>query len=112
MARSTSVAAALAFLFAGAALCRAEEQPAKPIGTWTRQAGDHDIKFEIKPDGMRCTLKQGGSSVDIDMDYGVSKDGVLFGRIRKVEKTGTDNGPEAGELFSFRIAVNKDTLTV
>jgi hypothetical protein len=106
------VTAALALVLTCPLAGRAEDAPKKPLGTWTRRAGDVDLKFEIRPADMSFTLEQGGNRMTFDIDYGVTKDGVLFGRVHKVEKVGTTEGPEAGDLFSFRFAVDKDTLTL
>ena len=44
--------------------------------------------------------------------YGLTKDGVLFGYTTKVDKKGTDDGPEKGDLFSFTYKVDGDALTI
>jgi hypothetical protein len=61
---------------------------------------------------MRVTFARGGEEMVAVTDYGVSKDGVLFGRIAKVEKKGTNEGPTEGELFSFQFTVAGDKLTI
>jgi hypothetical protein len=112
MARMTTMALAL-LLVAGSALCGADEKPAgksKPVGTWKRTAGDHSITFTFKADTLRVVLNAGGNTKEVEADYGVSKDGVLFGRISHARPEG--DGPSEGDLFSFRIRVDKDVLTV
>ena len=42
----------------------------------------------------------------------MTADGLVFGVITKVEKKGTDEGPEKGDLFSFECKIDKDMLTV
>jgi hypothetical protein len=82
----------------------------KPIGSWTRKAGDNSVRFDIKADGMQVTLMDGtGSSIKIDASYTV-KDGMLSGVIKKVERKGIDGGPGEGDKFGFRFKVEKDKM--
>lgn len=81
----------------------------KPVGTWHREADGHKITFAIKADTLTVTLEN-GSKVEAKASYGLTADGVLFGVITAVEKG--DNGPEKGDLFSFRVAVDGKQLTV
>jgi len=96
----------------GASFGRADDTPKKPIGTWTKTAGDVELTFEIKADAMKVILKQGAGKVEASVDYSITKDGVLFGRVNKVEKTGVDGGPGEGDLFSFRFTVVDDKMTI
>jgi hypothetical protein len=90
----------------------AADPPArKPTGSWTRKAGDMTITFTFKADTLEARVTD-GATVEIQADYGLTKDGTLFGIITKPTKTGTDQGPSEGDLFSFRIKVEKDTLTI
>jgi hypothetical protein len=84
----------------------------RPVGTWTRGEGGTKVVFEIKKHSLRFRFNEGGKSLTADADYGVTKDGVLFGRISKIEKNGLDNAPPAGTLFSFRFALKDGTLTI
>ena len=55
--------AALLLLFAGTGSPRAgdaQDAPKKPVGVWTRTAGEFQVKFDIKPEGMRVRLARGG----------------------------------------------------
>jgi hypothetical protein len=92
----------------------AADEPArtKPIGTWERTSGDHTATFKFTADSVRCTLSGSGGALIVDADYGVTKDGTLFGLVTKVDKRGTEFGPEVGTLFRFRIKLDKDRLTV
>src|SRR5258708_18106319 len=81
----------------------------KPIGTWKHTAGDNTVTFHFAPDTVRTLVDAGGNTLEVEADYGMSKDGVVFGRICKVTKKGIDDGPSEGALFSFKIAVNKET---
>jgi hypothetical protein len=84
----------------------------KCFGTWKRVAGDNTITFDIKPHTVHINVVAGGNTIDADADYAVTKDGVLFGRIGKVVKKGTEDGPTEGDLFSFKFAVDKDTAAL
>ena len=79
--------------------------PAKPIGTWTRTADPFSISFVIQEDGMKIVLKAEGNSLTAHADYAVTKDGVLFGRMNKIERMGIDDGPAEGDLFSFKFKI-------
>jgi hypothetical protein len=108
---------ALLVMLVGVTSVRAEadkkEEPVKkPVGSWTKDAGEGTITFAFKADNtMKVTLKQNDGSIELDTDYGMSKDGYVFGRIVKV-KGGGGNGPSEGDLFSFKIKVDKTTLTI
>jgi len=92
---------------------RSEEVTPKNLaGTWTRTVEGRTIKFDIKEKGLTVTLVDGNTSVEAEAEYAITKDGVLFGIITKVKKTGTDGGPTEGELFSFKPAVEKGKLTI
>ena len=107
------VTAALALTVACAAPAAAADAVKKPLGTWKKTEGDTTITFTIKADGMRVVLKgEGDTKIEVQADYGQSKDGVLFARISKITKTGIDGGPDEGDLFSFRFKVEKDKLTI
>jgi hypothetical protein len=112
MARVTTAAVAMLFLLVSVTL-GADETGAKKrlAGTWTRTVGDHSITFAFKGDTLHAVLKNGDHTAEIHADYGVSQDGVLFGRISKVTNEG-GNGPNEGDLFSFRVKVDNNTLTV
>lgn len=84
----------------------------RPVGTWTRTAGTAKITFHIHKSSLRCTLEEGERQLTVEADYSVSKDGVLFGRVRQVEKKGFENAPEVGALFSFRFQQKGNILTI
>src|SRR5947209_7680580 len=112
MARVRTAAVVTLFLLASATL-GADEKGAKKrlAGTWTRTVGDRTITFTFKGDTLHTVLKSGDHTAEIHADYAVSQDGVLFGRISKVNNEGGD-GPAEGDLFSFRFKVGDKTLTV
>lgn len=104
--------AAVLFVFGGATAQAQKAGPAKPVGTWSRTVDQFSITFDIQADGMKILLKAEGNSLTAHADYGVSKDGVLFARMHKIEKMGIDEGPAEGDLFSFKFTVKGDELTV
>jgi len=113
MARVITVALAMLLLVvsATAGADKKETGKNKLIGTWKRTAGENSITFMIKGNTLHTVLKAGGNTMEIDADYGVSKDGVLFGRISKVNKK-EGEGPSEGDLFSFRFTIDNNKLTV
>jgi hypothetical protein len=105
--------AALAVAMVWAAPLAAADDAKKPLGTWVKKEGDATITFTIKPDGMTVGLKGGGDAkLEVEADYGLSKDGVLFARVSKITRNGIEGGPDEGELFSFRFKLDKDKLTI
>jgi hypothetical protein len=102
------VTLSLVFLVCAGSALAAE----KPVGKWSRSAGDAKVTFEIKNEAMRILIKAGDRTIEVDADYAVSKDGHLFGRISKVSTSGAEGGPSEGDLFGFRFKVEKDKMTV
>jgi hypothetical protein len=112
MARVTTAAVATVFLLVTATPGADDKGTKKALaGTWTRTVGEHTITFIFKGDTLHTVLKNGDQTAEIDADYGLSKEGVLFGRISKVSNEGGD-GPSKGDLFSFRFEIDDNTLTV
>jgi hypothetical protein len=107
-----AIVAVVAVVFTTAALPGGETKAKRPVGTWARAAGDIEVKFEFKEDTLKCTLVGMGLTIDIDADYAMSKDNVVFGRVSKVSKKGACVGPSVGDLFTFKIAVKNKTLTI
>ena len=90
-----------------------EKKTNKPIGTWTHTVNEFTVTFTIKPHGLTVQVaKSEAESLTVDTAYGVTEDGVLFGYTTKVDKKGTDEGPEKGDLFSFAYKVDGETLTI
>jgi hypothetical protein len=111
--------AALLVVLASVPFAPAADKPAKaektnkPIGTWTHTVNEFTVAFTIKPHGLTVEVaKSDAESLTMNAAYGVTEDGVLFGVITKVDKKGTDEGPEKGDLFSFAYKVDGETLTV
>jgi hypothetical protein len=113
MTRFKAMVAVCLVLAGGLALADdAKKETKKPVGVWKRTAGDATITFDIKADGAKVTIANGGNTIEVDCDYGLTKDSVLFGRINKVTKKGTDDGPSEGDLFSFKFGIADDVLTL
>ncbi len=106
------VTAALSLTLACALPAAAADEAKKPVGTWTKSDGERTVTFQFKADAMHVVLKAGeDQKIEVDADYGVTKDGIVFGRIGKVTKPGND-GPDEGDLFSFRFKVEKDKFVL
>ena len=114
MLRGVTLALATGLLVLAAAPA-ADKTAAKPaakhIGTWSKSVDDTTITFAVKPEVLLITLKRGEQKLEAEADYAVTKDGVLFGRIRKVTKD-IDGGPAEGDLFSFRVKHDKDKVVL
>jgi hypothetical protein len=107
-----ATAAVLAVL-ASVPLASAAEKAPKPTGEWTRTVGDFTITFKFEHHTMRMTAtKNNGETLEVDTAYGMTEDGLVFGVLTKVDKKGTDEGPEKGDLFSFHCKIDKDVLTI
>ncbi len=110
-----ATAAVLAVLASVPFACAADKagKPHRPTGAWTHTVQDITITFTFRDDTLRCEMtKTDGTGLTTDAAYGETADGLVFGVITKVEKKGTDEGPDKGVLFSFQCKVDKDTLTV
>jgi hypothetical protein len=84
----------------------------KLLGTWERSAGGTKIMFQFKADLIRVTVEDGGTTVDVEGDYGVTKNGMVFGIVTKVTKTGTSDGPSEGDVFRFRFTPDGKKATL
>jgi hypothetical protein len=102
--------AAVAVLFLAAPLFSGEQAAKKPLGTWSRTKDDATYRFTFTEDSVRFVADGGGiGKLELDGDYAVTKDGHLYGRVRKILE-GT--GPNAGDLFGFTFRIKGDTLTI
>ena len=110
----------MVILLTAVALTPAADKPAaaatsnKPAGTWTHTVNEFTVTFKFEAHNKLAiqVAKNDAESVAVDSAYGVTDDGVLFGYTTKVEKKGTEEGPERGDLFSFAYKIDGDTLTV
>src|SRR5262245_244899 len=112
--RRTTALLAVAVLCTSPVLSGAQKAGGnRPIGTWSRTVDQFMITFDIQADSLTIVFKNDdGNGLTVHADYGVSKDGVLFLRMSKVEKKGIDDGPSEGELFSFKYKVSGEELVI
>jgi hypothetical protein len=112
MARFAAVLT-FAALCSGLVPLHAEEAPAKKlVGAWERKVEQTTIKFDFQKDSLRVTLTTPDGTIDVDSAYGLTKKGVVFGIVQNVEKKGATEGPSEGDLFSFQVSVDNDSLTI
>lgn len=92
----------------------ADKEPARtrPLGTWERAASDARATFTFAAESFKVVVSSGGATVTVDGDYGVTKDGTLYGIVTKVLRDGTNEGPNERDLFRFRFTLDKDKLTL
>ncbi len=84
--------------------------PAKPVGLWKRDvAGVCQITFRVEDNRLfatcRLTKEDEVSVIEIEGDYSVTKDSVLYGVVTSVEVKAADSKPE--ELLETRANANK-----
>lgn len=104
---------ALALVLAGTMpLAAGDTKSKKPLGNWSKSTGDFEVKFHFNAETLTCTLSGSGVLIDIEADYGMAKDGTIFGRVSKVEKKGICAGPKVGDVFTFRAQVKDKMLTI
>src|SRR4051812_1524552 len=106
--RLMTAAALTAALLGGMALS-AGENPAKKLkGSYARTKDDTLSRFTFTPDGLLFFADGPLGKMDVEADYGVSKDGkTVYGRVRTVKEGG---GPAKGDLFSFSFSTRDATL--
>ena len=94
-------------------LASAAEKAKKPQGEWTHTVSDCTVTYKFEKNTLTVDFTKGDAeSVRIDAAYGMTAEGLVFGVVTKVEKKGTDAGPEKGDLFSFEVKIDNDALTV
>jgi hypothetical protein len=111
---------AIVILLTAAAFTPAADKPAapektnKPAGTWTHTVNEFTVTFKFEAHNKLAiqVAKNDAESVSVETAYGVTDDGVLFGYTTNVEKKGTEEGPEKGDLYSFAYKIDRETLTV
>jgi hypothetical protein len=84
----------------------------KLIGAWERSLGGTTVVFHFKTDQMTVKVTDGGATIDVEGEYGVTKAGVVYGIVTKVTKTGTDDGPSEGDVFRFRFTPDGKKATL
>src|SRR5947209_10665793 len=90
----TFCTAAVAWLLLAAPVFSGGQAAKKPLGTWQRTKDDVTFRFTFTEDGVRFLSDGGGGKLELDGDYAVTKDGHLYGRVRKVLE---GSGPSAGD---------------
>lgn len=82
-----------------------------PSGTWKRDLGDTRVSFTFKKGEMKSKIETPGGTIHIEGEYGITKSGILYGIVTKVKKDGNE-GPQAGDLFSFRFEKKGNSLKI
>ena len=81
----------------------------KILGTWSRTKDDAKFQFKFTADTVTFMADGPLGKLELDGDYGITKEGSVYGRIRKVREGA---GPTAGELFGFTVGVKGEVLTI
>lgn len=81
-------------------------------GSFSRSIGEGDVTLDFSGGLLKIVINTSGAELTSTSDYGVTKDGVLFGVMTKVDAKGIDNPPEVGFPFSFKVERKDDELTV
>ena len=94
---------AVLFCFAGSAL--AEDK--KPDGTWTKKAGDFDLKFTFKKDGVvHFTMGNGTDKCDMEAKCTYEKGNIVKGKLTKFTKQGNFPDLKEGHEFKFKFVID------
>jgi uncharacterized protein YkuJ len=111
-----SLAVLILFVFSGVGVAE-DKKPAdvkKPVGTWTKKAGDFEFKFTFKKDNVVVfSMSNGTDGCDMTSKCTFEKDGTVKCEVTQFEKKG--NFPEekkVGYKFSFKFAAKEKTATV
>jgi hypothetical protein len=83
-------------------------------GTWTRESGGLDMKYEfVSKDMLKISVFGGENGAIVTAKYTVDKDGVVKIKVTEVEEKGNFPGkPPKGVEFSFKWKVKGDTATL
>lgn len=94
----------------------------RPLGVWTRTAGDVLVKLDFRENGFRAAFTKSGESIVVDSDFTVTEDAVFMARVRTSKRTGIApeqvSGfdprftPTAGDEFSFRVGMREGGLAI
>jgi peroxiredoxin len=82
---------------------------AKPFGTWKATMGNATAVIKISEDSFDLGLSMPLNRIGFEADSSTTKDGVLYGRLRKIK---AGSGPQIDDVFSFRYEVTGDTLQI
>jgi hypothetical protein len=105
-------AATLAAVVIVSTLAAEEKKDNKPVGIWTREVDEAKLKIEFKKDKLVFSMKNNEGTISVEATYEVDKDGLLKGKVTKVEKKGIDGGPDEGDTFSFKFKTKGDKSTL
>jgi peroxiredoxin/mono/diheme cytochrome c family protein len=81
----------------------------RPIGTWKSSAGQATAEIKITEEGFELSLSLPPNKLAFEADCTTTKDGTLFGRVRKVK---VGNGPVFDDVFGFQYELHEDTLKI
>ena len=104
------IVAVLVILVAGDVL--AADPPKPPVGKWAANGHNSSSTLDLKEGRLTWDLGSGLANLTIHADYSVTKDGVLYAVITKVETNVAENKPVKDDTFSFRFMVDGDDLNV
>jgi hypothetical protein len=109
MSRAIVLALAAAWVLPAPA---ADKEPSRtrPVGTWERPITDGKTTFTFTAESFQVAVVSGNATVNIEGDYGVTKDGTLFSIVTKVDRDGTSEGPSERDLFRFGFTLGKLTI--
>ena len=91
----------------------------RPVGVWTRTAGDVLVKFDFRDTDFLVSFTKGGDTIKVVADFSVTEDATVLGRVSASEKDVSDSGafdarltPTPGDLFSFRTSMEGGKLVL
>jgi hypothetical protein len=104
------IVAVLVVLVAGHVL--AADPPSPPLGKWTALGLNATSTLDLKEGRLTWNINSGLANLTIQADYSITKEGVLYAVITKVETNLAENKPVKDDTFSFRYLVDGDELQV
>ena len=103
------ILAVLAVVAFTSSLVLAEEKDKALTGTFTKKAGDFDLKFEFgKKNTFKFSMTNGSDGCEMDAKYTLEKDGTLKCEVTKFEKKGNSPAEKPnGYKFSFKADIKE-----
>jgi hypothetical protein len=96
-------------------LAIAQGPPHRPLGTWERRRGADQIRLHVEESRLHLVVP-GDCACTVHADYGMTKDGVLFGIITSVEAEGEAAEAAEKELleqtFRCRFRMDEGALVI
>lgn len=107
--RKAIVLSAVTIVFLGSVMpgLADDERPKKPLGTWSKTAGEKKVTFTFKPDTLTVSIVDGNSTISVETEYSVTKSGRIYGIVTKAE-----GGPTEGDMFSFKFTAVDKKMTI